>query len=338
MNLVIAGPFPSPIGGVSVHIKRLYKEMVKEFECVEIVDESPKKKADVFNIRTLNVLRYYKIIRNSDLVHIQSSLDVFRIVHLVFCLFLNKKCVVTFHSLRNKDSLLFKFQKVLLRKAETIICVNADIASVFTGYPIVRLHAFLPPNLQEQEPLPPELISWIAAKKAAGTKVAVSNAFRLDIFEGVDLYGLDMCLEMITRVADKYNLCLIFNVANLKESDGLFSKYTEYIYKNGISDKVLLTNYTNLSFVNLLQQSDFSIRATNTDGDALSIRESIFLNKPVVVSNVVTRPDGAFLFRSRDVDDMCSVISKLLGELDSLSSQPSQTNDYLAPYKRIYRI
>ncbi|MEI2749894.1 MAG: hypothetical protein V9E88_14180 [Ferruginibacter sp.] len=53
-----------------------------------------------------------------------------------------------------------------------------------------------------------------------------------------------------------------------------------------------------------MNSADIVLRPTNTDGDALTIREAIYLNKKIVASDVVERPEGTILFKTRDTNDL----------------------------------
>ena len=46
------------------------------------------------------------------------------------------------------------------------------------------------------------------------------------------------------------------------------------------------------------------IRPTNTDGDAVSIREALDFNIPCIASDVVVRPKEVKLFKNRDIMDL----------------------------------
>jgi hypothetical protein len=50
-------------------------------------------------------------------------------------------------------------------------------------------------------------------------------------------------------------------------------------------------------------KSNIFVRPTNTDGDAVSLREALYFKIPSVVSDAVSRPEGSVLFRNRDVND-----------------------------------
>jgi hypothetical protein len=46
------------------------------------------------------------------------------------------------------------------------------------------------------------------------------------------------------------------------------------------------------------------LRPTKSDGDALSIRESLFLKIPVITSNVVPRPSGSIVYDINSPNDL----------------------------------
>jgi glycosyltransferase involved in cell wall biosynthesis len=55
-------------------------------------------------------------------------------------------------------------------------------------------------------------------------------------------------------------------------------------------------------------RSHVFVRGTLEDGDSMSVREALALGIPVVASRVGSRPAGAILFPSGDVDEMVSKI------------------------------
>jgi glycosyltransferase involved in cell wall biosynthesis len=60
----------------------------------------------------------------------------------------------------------------------------------------------------------------------------------------------------------------------------------------------------NVPFYPILARSHLFLRPTNTDGDAISIRESLYYKIPVIASNVVDRPEGTILFKNRDIQEL----------------------------------
>jgi hypothetical protein len=77
----------------------------------------------------------------------------------------------------------------------------------------------------------------------------------------------------------------------------------------------------------LIDSSDIVLRPTNTDGDALTIREGLYLNKSVLASDVVERPKGTLLFRNRDIADLESKLSDLVNELNQQSDKKNNNQE-----------
>jgi hypothetical protein len=63
-------------------------------------------------------------------------------------------------------------------------------------------------------------------------------------------------------------------------------------------------NFQPVGPIKLPQRADLSIRPAATDEDAISLREALYFNCPVIASDVVRRPKGTILFnRSLSVND-----------------------------------
>lgn len=305
-KILLIGPLPPPAGGVAVHLIRLSFLLKNDFK-FDFVDESRLIKPEYFNIRSLNVLQYLRLVKNSDLIYIHSGSQIFRIFHLITGFFLSKKMILTIHSFPFKKKHLGKFlDKLFFKMAQTIIVVNDSILKniLLSKNECLIKNAFLPPTMELEPTLPEEVLKWINARKNAGDVLICANAYELKRHENLDLYGLDMLIEVARAMIEKQmHVSFIFNVASTKKHLELYKIYQRRIIEYKIEQNFLLAN-EKLSFVKLIENSDFVVRPTNTDGDALAIRESIYLGKPIIASDVVTRPEGTILFRSRDTADL----------------------------------
>jgi hypothetical protein len=76
-----------------------------------------------------------------------------------------------------------------------------------------------------------------------------------------------------------------------------------------------------------MEQADLVVRPTNTDGDSLSIREAIFLNKPIISSDVVKRPDGTILFANRNQAAFENTLLTVLQQ-EAAGGMPLATHSY----------
>ena len=98
LRILLAGPVPTPIGGISVHIHRLSFWLSAQGIMVDLVDEARHKKKGVYNIRSLRVLCYLRHLARCNLAHIHSDVHLFRILHILACRLFGLCVIVTIHA------------------------------------------------------------------------------------------------------------------------------------------------------------------------------------------------------------------------------------------------
>lgn len=167
--------------------------------------------------------------------------------------------------------------------------------------------AFIPPP-PSQSKLPTVITSFIKETILNHKKIVVSNAFRITEFNDEDLYGFDLCLQAFSDLKVAKKASLIFVVSDTSFNQKKIESYQDHIKKNKLDSNILF-HLGAIDFYTLLTMADVSIRSTNTDGDALSVRESIYLNIPCIASDCVVRPIQTVLFKNRSSEDL---IDKLL--------------------------
>lgn len=122
-------------------------------------------------------------------------------------------------------------------------------------------------------------------------------------------------------------------MANSERQRQMLEEYKKVVEKANLQDRILILDEP-LSFVRLISMSDIVLRTTNTDGDAISIREGLFMGKTVIASDVVKRPSGVLLFKTRNINSLLEVVlSSKLNDSDNLST--NQEIDYLKLYSSI---
>ena len=62
----------------------------------------------------------------------------------------------------------------------------------------------------------------------------------------------------------------------------------------------------------LFRKVDLMIRPTTSDGDAISVREALFFNCPVIASDVTSRPKDVIIFKNRDIMDLYKKCREIL--------------------------
>lgn len=326
-NVLIIGPIAPPFGGVSVHILRL-TELLKDDFVFDFVDESKNRKNEYFNLRSVDLIKYLRKIKKADVIYINSGKSSLRIFHLLFGNFFSKKMILTLHSFpRAKSKYLKLFTNRIYQLATKAVAVNPDFKkdlSLPMGKLLVK-DAFIPPVIENESTLPEYISEWISKRKMQGDTIICANASSLQTFNNEDLYGIDLCIETCKRLktANKH-ICFVFVVSSIENNKDQFLQYQKQIEVLNLNNNFLLIN-EKLSFVKLIQESDIVLRATNTDGDALTVREALFLGKPVIASDVVKRPEGVFLFNNRDGKDLELKLINLI-ESHIYKSEPLITN------------
>ena len=333
-KILLIGPYPPPYGGVSMHIKRL-KALFSEGFDIDIVDESREKKEGIFNLRSLNIFGYlYKVLK-TDIVHIHSGKFFFRMLHFSAASLFFRKKIITVHGYEpGRGANIRPMDRVILNNCNKVIFVSKELADAFNVKHYIINEAFLPPDVKSEAEIPAEVANWIEQRKEQGYKICVANAWRLDKHENEDLYGLDLCISAAKKNKEKgIKAATIFVV-----SDGSGAIKTAQ-YKKMINEFELESCFliweAPLSFIKLIIHTDIVLRPTNTDGDALTVREGLFLGKPVVASDVVIRPEGTKLFKTRDAGSLAETIAEVLNDDQQsvMDNQRSGVTHYLEYYK-----
>lgn len=337
-RVLLIGPAPQNVGGISMHLRRLMATMKGLCE-FDFVDEGHKRYEGYFNMRSLNIFTYLKKVFKADVVHINSGAFSLRLINAFICrIVLRKYTVVTIHRDPTIESHVGMTRFVLSRCNE-VIAVNKN------GYNLLKterkcnyhlLPAFLPPIMKDDPPLEAELQEWI--EKARSTKnslLMVSNASSLVFLNGEDVYGIDQSLEAVKALRDKgINCFLIFVIVQCNFPDVL-AQYKKFVVDNALEEYILLLEKP-CSFVRLMDESDIVLRTTNTDGDSISVREALALGVPIIASDVVERPEGTILFKTRDVDSLVEVIANTSNK--GRSHKVDDMVDYSKVYSNIYKL
>ena len=320
-KVLIFGPIAPPAGGISIHLARLKHLIQKDFT-LDFIDESSVIKDEYFSIKSFNLFVYLKKIFSADILYIQTGGSSLRKFHIIIGKLFFKKIILTIHGyskVKKIPNLLI--DSFFFQLCNKIILVNPYIFKrlYLSRKKCVFQHAFIPPVMSEEIDLPFFISDWFDLSIKNGNVILCANASRLNIFENEDLYGLDMCITVTKRLLDNgYPVSFIYIVSSLENCTEKYSKYEQLIIDLELQDSFFLLNGI-FSFVKIIELSDIVLRPTNADGDAITIREALFLGKSILASDIVKRPQGTLLFETRNDDDFYSKLSSLLNDYKSSS-------------------
>lgn len=339
-KILIIGPIPPPFGGVSIHILRLSKLLHNDFE-ISFIDESKQIKNKYFNFRNFNLLKYFSLINKCKIISIHSGNSQLRFFHILSGLILRKKIILTIHAYPDKKNILMRYiENIFFNLCNKIILVSHEMLSKIhiNKHKLIIKHAFIPPCIAEEKELPLHLKFKLDQLKSSGKIIICGNASRLDQYNNEDLYGVDLCMSIANKLKEKkIEAIILFNVAEIDKYQKAYDRYQKQIQQDNLQNYFYLFN-DQISFIRLMQQSDIVIRPTNTDGDSLTVREAIFLNKPIIASDIVHRPDRTIIFKNRDIKDFEEKILKTVDSLNSLNSLNTKNIDQeIVQYANFYK-
>lgn len=340
-RVLFVGPV-SYVGGINIHMNRL-SVLLGDYVVFDFVDDAPAQlaKDSTRSIRkAASIPGILSKVWQSDIVHIHSGNWLLRIFLVLVSRLLQTKVVVTLHSYR-LAGLKKTVSDAALQMANEVICVNSDIkASLGRSGAFVK-EAFIPPLKAERAALPGEVNAFIESHR--DSLLICANAYRLTRHEGKDLYGLNQCLAVARKAkAAGDKIAILFVVGTVMAADDLYYSAQKTIKDEGL-DGFINIYPESLDFITLISRSDIVLRPTVTDGDALTIREALFLGKPVIASDVVARPAGTVIYKSEDTEDLYAIIMNValavstgqgLSDLSGSCAMAEYKNFYLEVYSK----
>ncbi|EIA10236.1 glycosyltransferase [Flavobacterium frigoris] len=268
---------PPPIGGVSIHVRRLMYSLKEEGISTEILDYSKER----------NLISILKKIFRAKIIHIHLSKKAHRLFFVFFFRILFKKVIVTYHGKYDYKNL---FDVLSLKICNVSIVLNSFSFKNALNYKkqnVYQVGAFIPPIEDEIMPLSKEVLYQLEIFKKKYDLVFATNAssYVTDNL-GNEIYCGS---ELINFFSKNKNYGLIFS-----DSSGTYFDF--FRSKNiNIPPNVYIINSSH-DFINILRNSSAFIRATTMDGDSLSVKEALYYGLPVFATNVVDRPKGVIMF------------------------------------------
>jgi glycosyltransferase involved in cell wall biosynthesis len=321
-DIALIGSYPPPYGGVSVHIQRLNEQLQKKgFKCI-IYDSGKAKDTSQKNVEaTKNTKGWrfkYLLTAKEDIVHYHGYEPKSLLLFSLLSVMRKKKVVFTFHSFRYNVKKINIFHKFAFR-----IAARANIYFIAVG-PIIKekiislgiapgnievIPSFIPPTVREEDisEIPKRVWDFIDSHNP----VISANAFRISFYNNQDLYGIDMCIDLCANLKQYYpEIGLVFSLPDIGDYD-YFNKMKQMIVEKGIENNFLFIT-EQYQLYPILMNCDAFVRPTNTDGDAVSIREALYFRIPAVASDAVPRPEGTILFKSRDINDFTLKVKDMI--------------------------
>ncbi len=313
-RLGIIGPCPPPTGGIGSHIIRLAALLDSQSIPYMIYNpntrvEIPGKVVSIMKWRGIWLL-LYPFLGKERCIYLHPQRVGTWLLGAIMQRFLGKRVMLCLHNMnihnwcRNSA-----WKRRLIRWAVqnmfAIVCVNRTLTQTVldlgvSSDRVFYLPSFLPPGPESvnKSEVCGDVWEFMGKHQPLLAGIGV-----VGFHKGEDLYGLDHMVELAARLKSDYpNLGIVVCFWKFEPQDQAYYDNLLALAREKGVEKNLLFNTKQGPFIPVLAEADVFVRPTNTDGDATSIREALALGVPAVVSDVVERPEGAMLFRTRDMD------------------------------------
>ncbi len=305
-NLLIVGPYPPPLGGVSVHIYRLHQAFSKSN--IFKIGQAQSYKGE-------NYIRLFKDIVNHkyEAIHIHDY-DIKLIILLSILKKIKKfDLIATSHNPRlfEEDSKIKKLiYKKFIQSLDIFVAVGKHILVIYKENEVTMPNntivepAFIPPPLNEERKILKTYPTTVFDFLNTHSPIITANAFQIVFHKGIDLYGLDLCIDLTSKLKKDFpNIGFVFALANESVNIDYFEKMKTRIKELDIEEHFFfLTGQKELW--PLFKKSNLMVRPTSSDGYGISIAEALYFGCPAIASDISDRPEGTILFNKRDIDDL----------------------------------
>ena len=319
-KVAIIGPYPPPYGGISIHIQRMHYFLMERNIEHTIYTNKDFKKENLVNIskKKMWLLKYF-FSAKENILHFH-NIDWRSRVLIGLMRFTGKKVILTIHgaSLHRQINQSGWLKKKLLiwalKNINSIIVVDPKIKNLLVSLGIIServeyIPTFIPPIIKDEDiaEIPLKIWDFIDTHKP----IILANASTLVFYDNIDLYGLDMCIDLCAKLREYYpTLGFIFCLPDIGDYE-YFNKMDQKIKEKKLEHNFIFQTQP-CQLYPIIMKSDVFVRPTNTDGYGVSIAEAIHFTVPSVASNVCQRPGGTILFNSRDLNDFRLKVKELL--------------------------
>lgn len=319
-RVLLVSPFPPYLGGVSVSVQRLHDVLVKSgYKVVKFDTQLPNKR---YNLRLLKLVKFlflpFFLLFNTrfDVIHFHVSnvMPKFYVSLWRFLFSRQTKFIITIHgqithilNSRLGYYSLSRFDKIICVKRGDLLNMSAELRTRS-----VEIPAFIPPVISGNQKLP----SCVKFHDKKSFKMLL-NGFIIYNDRVRDLYGFEDSINLLDQLRKRgknAELVLIVLGANNSRASAEYIRNLKYECRSkGLESFVCWIEGEIMELWPVLKVVNVLLRPTKSDGDALSIREALYLKIPVITSDVVPRPADAIVY---DMSAEADLLNKTLDLID----------------------
>jgi len=316
LHILQLGPVPPPEGGISRNLLAIRDAALERGDTCSIIATSRStEQANDQNIHyPRSAIALLKLLAGLkfDVLHLHIGGDVGRrvmLLALAVTIFGLGKSVLTLHSggfpesTEGKAAKPMSFRGFVFRRFARIIAVNEQLTAVFRRYGVQPdrisvIEPFSPKQPDKSIPIPDKLADFFASHSPV--LLAVGGLER-DYDPLFQIHALNLVLQDFS------------NAGLMIVGDGSMRAEVENAAaKSGYLENICIAgNVKHDVTLRLIADADILLRTTLFDGDAISVREALFLGTPVIATDNGMRPDGVYLIPMQDAAALAVSVERI---------------------------
>ena len=279
-KVLILGTIPTTagIGGVTIHVQRLLERLDEKGIMYTLCDYKALPLKEQIHLMKLH--------RN---IHLHVSHPALRFLYALIAKLMGKKLIFTIHGNLGRFNWLGNLlDKLNVKLSDVPIAINRQSYEMALKWnkQAQLISAFIPPLTDGK--VPEWAIEKIENLRKQGHRVFSTNASVCSFTPtGEEIYGIEFLIEFF-RQRDE--------VLVVSDPSGQYAEKHE-----GENVFIITGPYSTYA---VYKHVDGTIRNTATDGDSLSVRESLSLGLPTLATDRVDRPEGCILFHYNDTESL----------------------------------
>lgn len=327
MHVLQLGPYPPPHGGINRNMLAIRERLLESGHRCSIIATSRSTEVsadpDVYHPRSATELLRLLRRLNYDLLHLHVGGEITaRVLRLMLAcgFFARGRNVLSVHSGGYPSSTAAKrarpgsIRGAIFRRFARVIAVNQMLAEVIELYGVAKKKIAVIYPFVEQNPDPniqiPRHLSEFAERH---TPFLLSVGL---LEPEYDLFTQIKALQQISAEFPEAGLMVV----------GSGSLQGQLHDAAGSNPNILLAGDVEPAVtLHLINQADMLVRTTQYDGDAISVREALFLDTPVIATDNGMRPDGVHLVPVGDSSALSDQI-RWLARREKAQKEPKPTD------------
>jgi glycogen(starch) synthase len=336
IHVLQLGPYPPPEGGITRNMLAIRGRLFVRGDHCSIVATSQStrvvKEPDVYHPRSATELISHIRKIDHDILHLHVGGDITRRVLslMIAAVTLGKRPLLSFHSggyprtTEAQSAQPNSARGRIFRRFSRIVAMNEELADLFRRYGVLdeRIAVIAPFALVPPDPTT-KLRDDIAEFSSSHSPLLVSVGGLESDYE--PLFLIDAMRGVLKRHPNAG--LIIVGGGSMK------SEVESALARCGHADSILLAcDVPHDETLMLIAMADALLRITLFDGDAISVREALFVGTPIIATNNGMRPAGVVLTPRGDADDLVKNVERVL------SQRPMRPASLVADYSNIDKV